>query len=174
MDIEIRVRAATEADVPAIRDIYNYEILHGTATFDTEPKTLEDRLAWFREVQSHPHVVLAAEVDGETVGWGCLQQFRPRTAYRFTTEDSVYVHQDWRGRRIGTAILERLVELARQNGFHNVIAAIAEGHPDSEALHARYGFEHVGRLRKVGYKFEQWLDVVFMQLTLQPNVETPR
>jgi L-amino acid N-acyltransferase len=166
MDIEIHVRAASEADVPAIREIYNYEILNGTATFDTEPKTLEDRLAWFRETQRHPHIVLAAEVDGETVGWGCLQAFRPRPAYRFTAEDSVYVHQDWRGKRIGTATLRRLVDLARANGFRSVVAVIAEGHPDSEALHARYGFEYVGWLRKVGYKFERWLDVAHMQLTL--------
>ncbi|MDP9180675.1 MAG: N-acetyltransferase family protein [Chloroflexota bacterium] len=166
MDIEIRLRAATEADVQAIREIYNYEILTGTATFDTEAKTLEDRLAWFRETQRHPHVVLAAEVEGETVGWGCLQAFRPRPAYRFTAEDSVYVHQDWRDKRIGTAILSRLVDLAREKGFRSVVAVIAEGHPDSEALHARFGFEHVGRLHKVGYKFERWLDVVHMQLTL--------
>jgi L-amino acid N-acyltransferase YncA len=166
MGIEIHVRTATEADVPAIRDIYNYEILNGTATFDTEPKTLEDRLAWFRELQQSPYCVLAAEVEGETVGWGCLQPYRPRPAYRFTTENSVYVHRDWRGRGIGKAILGRLVEIPRENGLRNIIAVIAEGHPDSEALHARFGFEHVGRLSKVGYKFEQWLDVVFMQLTL--------
>ncbi len=167
MEIEIHVRAATEADVPAIRDIYNYEVLNGTATFDTEPKTLEDRLAWFRELRESPYTVLAAEVAGEAVGWGCLQPYRSRPAYRFTTEDSVYVHQDWRGRGIGKAILGRLVEIARVNGLRNIVAVIAEGHPDSEALHARFGFEHVGRLHKVGYKFEQWLDVVFMQLTLK-------
>jgi L-amino acid N-acyltransferase len=166
MVIEIHVRSATEADVPAIRDIYNYEILHGTATFDTEPKTPKDRLTWFRETQRQPHVVLAAEVDGQTVGWGCLQPYRSRPAYRFTTENSLYVHQDWRGRGIGKAILARLIEIARENGLRNIIAVIAEGHPDSEALHAHYGFEHVGRMNKVGYKFEQWLDVVLMQLTL--------
>ena len=163
MEIEIRVRAATETDVPAIRDIYNYEILHGTATFDTEPKTLEDRITWFHETREHPYVVLAAEVDGGTVGWGCLQAYRPRPAYRFTAENSVYIHRDWRGRGIGKAILGRLIAIARENGLRNIVAVIAEGHPDSEALHAHYGFEHSGRLSKVGYKFEQWLDVVLMQ-----------
>jgi L-amino acid N-acyltransferase len=167
MDMEIHIRTATEADVPAIREIYNYEILHGTATFDTEPRSLEDRLAWFRELQQNPYCVLAAEIGGETVGWGCLQAYRPRPAYCFTSENSVYIHQDWRGRGIGKAILGRLVEIARENAFRNIVAMIAEGHPYSEALHARYGFEHVGRMNKVGYKFEQWLDVVFMQLTLR-------
>ncbi len=166
MDIDIQVRIATEADVPAIREIYNYEVLHGTATFDTEPRTLADRLEWYRERQQHPYVVLAADVGGETVGWGSLAAYRPRPAYRFTSENSVYIHQDWRGRGIGKAIMDRLVETARENGLRNVLAVIAEGHPDSEALHARFGFEHVGRLSKVGYKFEEWLDVVFMQLAL--------
>lgn len=164
MDVEVRI--ATEADVPAIREIYNYEVLNGTATFDTEPRTLEDRLAWFREAQRPPHVVLAAEIDGAVVGWGSLRGFRPRPAYRFTAENSVYVHQDWRGKRIGTAILSRLVEIAREGGFRSIIAVIAEGHPDSEALHARFGFEHVGRMRQVGHKFERWLDTIDMQLML--------
>ena len=164
--MEIEVRLATEADVPAIREIYNYEVLNGTATFDTEPRTLEDRLAWFHETQRPPHVVLAAEVGGEVVGWGSLRSFRPRPAYRFSTENSVYVHQDWRGKGIGTAILSRLVELAREGGFRSIIAVIAEGHPDSEALHARFGFEYAGRIRQVGYKFERWLDTIDMQLML--------
>jgi phosphinothricin acetyltransferase len=164
MDIDVRL--ATEADVPAIREIYNYEVLHGTATFDTEPRTLEDRLAWFRETQRPPHVVLAAEVAGEVVGWGSLRPFRPRPAYRFTAENSVYVHHDWRGKGIGTSILARLIELAREGGFHSIIAVIAEGHPDSEALHTRLGFAHAGRIRQVGYKFERWLDTIDMQLML--------
>jgi L-amino acid N-acyltransferase YncA len=164
MDIEVRL--AIESDVPAIREIYNYEVLNGTATFDTEPRTLEDRLAWFRETQRPPYVVLTAELSGVVVGWGSLRGFRPRPGYRFTTEDSVYVHQDWRGKGIGTAILGRLVELAREGGLRSIIAVIAEGHPDSEALHARFGFEHAGRIRQVGYKFERWLDTIDMQMML--------
>jgi L-amino acid N-acyltransferase len=164
--MEITVRLATEADIPAIREIYNYEVLHGTATFDLEPRTLEDRLQWFRETQTAPYVVLAAEVDGEVLGWGSLRPFRPRPAYRFTCENSVYVHQDWRGKGIGSAILARLVGHARDAGLRTIIAVIAEGHPESEALHARYGFEHAGRIREVGYKFERWLDTIDMQLML--------
>src|SRR5687768_7404684 len=103
------VRLATEADVPPIADIYNHEVLHGTATFDTEPKTLEDRLAWFRETQKPPHCVVVADDRGTVVGWGCLHQFHTRPAYRFTTEDSVYIHKDHRGRGIGSLILPRLI-----------------------------------------------------------------
>jgi phosphinothricin acetyltransferase len=164
--MDIQVRLATEADVPGIRDIYNYEVLHGTATFDTEPRSLEDRLQWFRETQREPYVVLAAEVQGEVAGFGSLRPFRPRPAYRSTAENSVYVHQDRRGRGIGTAILNGLVEIARAGGFRSIIAVIAEGHPDSEALHAKFGFEYAGRMRQVGYKFERWLDTIDMQLML--------
>ena len=93
------IRPAAESDVPAISEIYNYEILHGTATFDIEPKTLEDRLQWFRETQ-HAHCVIVADEGGEVAGWGCLRPFRAKAAYRFTAENSVYIHHDRRGNGI--------------------------------------------------------------------------
>ena len=157
------IRSAVETDVPAITEIYNYEILHGTATFDIEPKTLEDRLQWFRETQ-RAHAVIVAEVGGEVAGWGCLRPFHARAAYRFTAEDSVYVHQDRRGQGVGIALLERLVEIGRANGFHSIMAGMSEGNEASVRLHHRFGFADVGREREVGYKFERWLDVTWMQL----------
>jgi phosphinothricin acetyltransferase len=160
------VRAATEADVPAIRDIYNYEVLNGWATFDIEPKTLEDRLAWFRETRP-PHGIIVAEEEGGTVvAWGCLRPFRVKPAYRFTAENSVYVHQDHRGKGHGRIILARLLEMAREGGFHTIIAGIAEGNPASDRLHQSFGFEPVGTEREVGHKFERWLDVTWWQLML--------
>lgn len=162
----IIVRPATEDDVPAIRDIYNYEVLHGTATFDTEPKTLEDRLRWFRETQQPPHCVIVADDGGAVVGWGVLHPFHARAAYRFTTEDSVYIHQDRRGEGVGKLILARLVELARLGGFHTIMAGMSEGNEASVRLHERFGFEIVGVQREVGYKFERWIDVTWMQKML--------
>ncbi len=162
---EIVIRSAIEADVPVITEIYNHEILHGTATFDIEPKTLGDRLQWLRETQ-HPHCVVVAEESGSVAGWGCLRPFRAKAAYRFTAENSVYIHQDRRGQGIGTLILERLVEEARANGFHSIMAGIAEGNEPSVRLHRRFGFTDVGTEREVGYKFERWLDVTWMQLLL--------
>jgi phosphinothricin acetyltransferase len=160
------VRLATEADVPAIREIYNYEVLNGWATFDLEPKSLEDRLQWYRETQQRPNVVIVAEDAGEVVGWGCLHRFHARAAYRFTTEDSVYIHQDHRGRGLGKLILARLVEIARENGFHSVMAGVSQGNPVSERLHESFGFQPIGVQREVGYKFERWLDVSWYQLML--------
>ena len=101
----ITVRDATKADVPTILDIYNYEVLHGTATFDIEPKTLADRLIWFRETQRPPHRVIVVDDGAGVAGWGCLHPFHTRAAYRFTTEDSVYIHQNRRGEGIGSGVV---------------------------------------------------------------------
>ena len=161
-------RPATEADVPAILDIYNEAILHSTATFDVEPQTLVERLQWLRETK-HPHCVIVAEEEGRVVGWGCLRSFRQRVAYRFTAEDSVYIHEEHRGNGVGTLLLAELIERAKKGGFHTVIAGMTEGNPASEALHRRFGFVEAGREREVGYKFERWLDVVWMQLMLPPG-----
>ena len=163
------IRPAAESDVPAISEIYNYEILHGTATFDIEPKALEDRLQWFRETQ-HPHCVIVADEGGEVAGWGCLRPFRAKAAYRFTAENSVYIHQERRGKGIGGLILARLVEMGRANGFHSIIAGIAEKNEASVRLHRRFGFVDVGTEREVGYKFERWLDVTWMQLMLGDTI----
>jgi len=161
------VRPATEADLPAILDIYNAAILHTTATFDVEPQTLDERLQWFRETKP-PHCVLVAEEAGRVTGWGCLRSFRPRVAYRFTAEDSVYIDEEHRGSGIGALLLGELIERAKGGGFHSVVAGMTEGNPASEALHRGFGFVEVGRYRQVGYKFERWLDVVWMQLMLSP------
>ncbi|MCH8051249.1 MAG: N-acetyltransferase [Chloroflexi bacterium] len=161
------VRSATEADMPAILDIYNEAILHSTATFDIEPQTLDERLQWFRETRP-PHCVIVAEEEGRVVGWGCLRGFRTKVAYRFTAEDSVYIHEEHRGRGVGTRLLAELIERAKKGGLHTLMAGVTEGNPASEALHKRFGFVEAGRDREVGYKFERWLDVVWMQLMLPP------
>ena len=163
---DITVRHATDKDVPAITEIYNYEVLNGTATFDIEPKTLEDRLLWYRETQQPPHCVIVADDGVEVVGWGCLHPFHTRAAYRFTTEDSVYIHQDRRGEGIGKLLLAQLIELARLGRFHSIMAGMSEGNEASVRLHQRFGFELVGVQRQVGYKFERWIDVTWMQKML--------
>ncbi|HSP54389.1 MAG TPA: GNAT family N-acetyltransferase [Dehalococcoidia bacterium] len=159
------VRLASEHDVPAITEIYNYEVLNGWATFDLEPKTVEDRVQWFHETR-HPHSIMVAEDAGEVVGWGCLRAFHERQAYRFTAQNSVYVHQDHRGRGIGKLILASLIENGRENGFHSIMAGISQDNPVSDRLHKSFGFEFVGNEREVGYKFERWLDVTWWQLML--------
>jgi phosphinothricin acetyltransferase len=162
----VDIRPAQEADLPAILDIYNDAILNSTATFETVPRTLEEQGQWLRE-HSHPYAVLAAIHDGDVVGWACLSHFRPRPAYRFTAEDSVYVRADFWGKGLGTLLLARLLEVAASNGFHTVIALIVGDNPASLRLHRGFGFRRVGVEREVGYKFDRWLDVVIMQKTLE-------
>lgn len=156
------VRPATEADLPAILDIYNHAVLHSTATFDEEPRALEDQRRWLRE-HAHPYAVVVAVSGDRVAGWASLSPFHARPAYRFTAEDSVYVHPEHRGRGIGGLLLAELLSLARGNGFHTVVARITGGNDASVRLHARLGFEHAGTEREVGYKFGQWLDVTVMQ-----------
>ncbi|MDO8611638.1 MAG: N-acetyltransferase family protein [Dehalococcoidia bacterium] len=159
---DLVLRAATEGDVPAILEIYNEWIVNSVATFDTEPQTLEEKLVWFRETR-HPYAMLVAEREGKVVGWACLRPFRSRAAYRFTTENSVYVRSDCIGQGVGTALMLRLVEVAAENGFHTIIAGSSGDSPASVRLHERMGFELVGVEREVGYKFDRWIDVRWMQ-----------
>jgi len=161
----VAVRPATEADVPAILDVYNYEIVNGWATFDIEPQSLEERLEWFRTIRP-PHFVVVAVDGDDVVGWGCLRSFHERAAYRFTAQNSVFIHQDHRGRGIGKAIMAWLIEQGRESGFHSIMAGISQDNPGSDRLHASFGFELIGTEHEVGYKFKRWLDVAWWQLML--------
>ena len=163
--MELTVRPATEDDVLAILDIYNHAILNSTATFDIEPQTPAEKRAWLRET-AFPYVVLAAEREREVVGWACLRPFRQKAAYRFTAEDSVYARGDCLGQGIGSLLMKPLLEAAAANGFRTVIAGIAGNNPASVRLHKRFGFETIGIEREVGYKFERWIDVTWMQKML--------
>ncbi|MCH8815143.1 MAG: N-acetyltransferase [Chloroflexi bacterium] len=165
MSGQLTVREATEADVPAILDIYNHFILNSTATFDVDPQTLEERLHWLRDA-SDPYCAFVADSGGDLAGFGSLGPFRSKAAYRYTTENSVYVRPERHGEGIGKLLLTRTVEIAKENGFRAIIARIAGDNPVSVRLHERCGFQLVGTEREVGYKFEQWIDVVVMQLTL--------
>lgn len=161
----MEIRLATVADAEAIREIYNHEVLNSTVTFDLRPRSLEEQREWL-EARSGAHAVVVAVSDGEVVGFGALSPYRERPAYSTSVEDSVYVRADQRGSGVGRALLEELVKLATQHGFHTVLARIVGGHAASIALHLAVGFEIVGSEREVGRKFNRWLDVVVMQRML--------
>src|SRR5688572_21862326 len=161
------VRPATTADLPAILEIYNDAVLTTTATYDYEPRTLEHRVAWFEDHVKQELPVFVAEDDrGRIVGWSSLSSYHARAGYRFTSENSVYVAAHQRGKGIGKLLLEPLIDAARKQGLHAIIAAIDADNETSIRLHARFGFEKVGHFKKVGYKFDRWLDVVYMELLL--------
>ena len=159
------VRVAEDGDLPAIADIYNDAVLNSTATFDTEPTTLEGQQRWLGE-HRHPYAVLVAEQADEVVGGAALKAFASKPAYRFTAENTVYVRAEMRGKGVGKTLLGRLLEAAAENGFRTVIARIAAPNPASVRLHRRFGFRRVGVEREVGRKFGRWLDVVVMQKAL--------
>ena len=161
----MQIRLAQHDDSEAIRQIYNLEVSTSTVTFDLVPRTAADQLQWL-EARSGAHAVIVAEVDGEVVGFASLSPFRDRPAYNSTVEDSVYVRADHRGTGVGGALLDELMTLAAQHGFHTVIARIVGGHDASIGLHQRHGFGIVGTEREVGRKFGKWLDVVVMQRML--------
>ncbi|MFP5322588.1 MAG: N-acetyltransferase family protein [Acidimicrobiia bacterium] len=162
----MRLRPATPADAAATAAIYNHEVTTSWVTFDLVTRTVEEQAAWL-DARSGALEVVVAEVDGgEIAGFASLSPYRDRPAYRTTVEDSVYVHPDHRGEGVGRALLEEIVAVARERGFHAVIGRIVGGHTASIALHAAVGFEQVGVEREVGRKMGRWLDVVVMQLLL--------
>ena len=162
---DVLIRAAILADLPAITAIYNEAILTTTATFDTEPKTLEERTAWLKG-HDERHPVMVAVMGNDVVGWACLSKWSDRPAYDGTAETSFYVAAEHRGRGIGRKLKEAIIAEARRLGFHTLIARVAEGSEASRRLNERAGFVHVGTLKEVGRKFGRWLDVDVMQLML--------
>ena len=163
--MNLQIRLATFDDLAAINDIYNHYVHTSTCTYQEEPDTLASRTAWLA-AHGAKHPVTVATFNGEVVGWGSLSPFRSRAAYRFSVEDAVYVHRDYHRRGIGRALLADLVVRAREQGHHSILAAIDDEQPASIALHAALGFEQVAFLKEVGYKFNRWLHVHYMQLLL--------
>jgi L-amino acid N-acyltransferase YncA len=161
----VEIRLARPEDAEAIREIYNLEVTTSTVTFDLVPRTLEQQLAWL-QARSGAHAVIVAEDGGEVVGFASLSPYRDRPAYNSTVEDSVYVRGDQRGRGVGRALVEHLIELADQHGFHSVMARIVGDHAASIGLHEGLGFTTVGIEHEVGRKFGRWLDVMIMQRLL--------
>ena len=161
----MEIRLAQVADAEAIRAIYNHEVLRSTVTFDLRPRSLAEQEAWL-QARSGAHAVIVALDADEIVGFASLSAFRDRPAYATSVEDSVYVRSDQRGTGVGRALLDELLKLATQHGFHTVFARIVGGHETSIALHRAAGFEIVGTEREVGRKFGRWLDVMVMQRLL--------
>jgi phosphinothricin acetyltransferase len=159
------IRLARAADLPAINAIYNHYVLHSTCTYQEEPSTADERAAWFA-AHGPAHPVTVAEADGGLVGWGSLSRFHPRSAYGRTVENSVYVRHDLHRRGIGRLLLADLIDRAKSIGHHSIIALIDSAQPGSIALHEKFAFVEVGRLREVGFKFGRWGDVIYMQRML--------
>ena len=162
----VKIRTATIADLKDIAEIYNYAILNTVATFDTELKTLDDMKAWFKN-HHNKYPIIVAEKDGEIVGWASLSEYSTKCAYSKTVELSLYVKEEWQKKGIGKQLMKRIIEEGKKANLHVILARITDGNKVSVHLHESFGFEHVGILKEVGYKFDRCLDVYLMQKILE-------
>ncbi|MGN6272237.1 MAG: GNAT family N-acetyltransferase [Protaetiibacter sp.] len=163
------IRDATERDLPDVREIYNHYIANSTVTFDEEPQTLSDLRAKFRHTKKlgYPFLV-AVSPSGEILGYATVAPWKQKAAYRYTVENSIYLRAASTGKGLGTALMAELLARAKAAGVKEVIAVIADrGAESSIAMHERFGFTEVGRMGKVGFKFERWLGTVLMQKSLK-------
>ena len=160
------IRDATPDDAEAIAAIYAHHVLHGTASYDVEPPVAALHRAKIEAVVAEGWPYLVAEKDGAVAGYAYATQFRDREGYRFTAEDSIYVHPDVTGQGIGGGLLDALIARCAGFGFRRLIAVIGGAEPGSVAVHAKRGFREVGRLHSVGWKHGRWLDSVYLQLEL--------
>lgn len=160
------LRPATTADIPQILAIVNHTIKTSTANYHYDAQTLAEITAWFESKQEHKFPVWVAIENQQVLGYGTYGVFREKIGYQFTVEHSVYVKEDQQGKGIGKALLSQLIAQAKSEGYHVMVGGIDANNAESIAFHQKMGFEIVGHLKEVGYKFDQWLDLCFMQLKL--------
>ena len=163
----IQVRKAATVDLPAMLVIFNEILLNTTAVWDDEPQTLEMRTKWFEEKKQKGFPVFVAEEDGVIVGFSTFGPFRPHSGYRHTVENSVYVAAGRRGKGIGKLLLEPLIDAAVKMDVHVIVAGIDAENIESLHLHKQFGFVEVAFMKEVGFKFDHWMDLIFMQLILE-------
>ena len=160
----VLVREATEADLPAIRDIYNHAVEHTTAIWNETLVDLENRAEWFKARKAKGFPVLVAERAGQVAGYASYGDWRAFDGYRHTVEHSVYVEKESRGGGIGKLLMQALIKRAAENGIHVMIAGIESENVASIRLHEKLGFRVAGTFSEVGTKFGRWLDLTCMEL----------
>ena len=165
--MEIIIRPYQSNDVETIVAILNYYIANSTALYDYEMRTLEQQQAIFEEKIAKGFPVIVATINGQVVGFGYYSEFRFREAYKFTVEHSVYVMPVEEGKGIGKTILQYLIDLAKKQKLHTMIAVIDYENQNSMAFHEQFGFSNVGIIKESGFKFNRWLHSVIMQLILK-------
>ncbi|MBF8778995.1 N-acetyltransferase [Pseudomonas fulva] len=164
-----QIRDALAEDVPGILAIYNDAVRNTTAIWNETPVDLANRQAWFEARAAHGYPILVAVDDSGVLGYASFGDWRPFEGFRYSVEHSLYVRDDQRGRGLGFALMQALIERARGRGKHVMVAAIERGNAASIRLHERLGFEVTGQMPQVGVKFGRWLDLTFMQLVLTPG-----
>jgi L-amino acid N-acyltransferase YncA len=160
-----RIRLATAADAEAVCRIYNQGIEDRVATLETELRGPDERRQWLA-TRSPRHPVIVAETNGQIVGWGSLNVYNAREAYRFVADFSIYVERAFRGKGVGRVLLEKLIELARQHGFHKMVLSAFPTNTGGMALYEKLGFRTVGIYREQGMLDGKWVDTIIMEKLL--------
>jgi len=171
---EIALRDATQADLPAIQAIYGHHVLHGLGSFEEVPPTLEEMTRRYGDIRDKgmPYLV-AVRADGSLLGYAYANFYRPRIAYRYTVEDSIYVAPDAAGQGVGRKLLAELIARCTAMGFRQMVAVIGDSaNMGSVGLHKALGFAMIGNLPSVGFKFGRWVDSLYMQRALGPGDST--
>ncbi|MGJ4952654.1 GNAT family N-acetyltransferase [Bradyrhizobium sp. HKCCYLS20291] len=167
---DIEIRPTLEADLPAITAIYGQAVREGTATFELDPPDLAEMTRRFRALSDGGFPYFVARLDGQVVGYAYAGPYRPRPAYRFTVENSVYLAPASQRRGIGMRLMRQLIDACEARGFRQMIAVIGDSaNAGSVGLHTACGFEMIGTHPSVGLKFGRWLDTVMMQRPLGPG-----
>ncbi|MHA3787070.1 N-acetyltransferase family protein [Flavobacterium hauense] len=165
--MQTNIRLAEVKDLWEILEIINHNILHSTAVYDYEPKSIDDMQVWFQERQQDGFKVIVAEYENAIAGYAAYGIFKPKAGYRFTVEHSVYVSENFHGKGIGKLLMAELIAIAKAEGIHSMIGVIDADNASSIAFHKQFGFKETGFLKEAGFKFGRWLDVTFMQLILE-------
>src|SRR6478672_1711353 len=167
------IRLAREADLPFVTEIYEHAVVHGTATFELIPPDLAEMTRRFKALMDGGFPYLAAALDGRVVGYAYAGAYRPRPAYRFTVENSVYLQPSIHRRGIGLQLMDRLITECEARGYRQMIAVIGDSaNAGSIGVHTRCGFQMIGTHPNVGLKFGRWLDTVMMQRALGEGATT--
>jgi len=161
---DIRIREAVREDIPQMLEIYNEVILNTTAVYNYDPHSIEMRTEWFETKQQQGFPVFVAEENNIILGFSTIGPFRAWQAYKYTVENSVYVKADCRGRGIGKLLMPPLIDAAKRLGLHAIVAGIDATNNVSITLHKQFGFTEVAHFKEVGYKFDRWLDLKFLEL----------
>ena len=168
------IRPSTDADLPAMTAIYAHHVLHGTGTFETTPPSESELAARRADVLAKGLPWLVAEEGGQILGYAYCQWFKPRPAYRFSAEDSIYLHPEAAGKGLGKTLLAELARQAEALGIRKLIAVIGDSNnAGSIGVHRTLGFTPVGAFKSCGWKFGKWLDIVLMEKTLGEGDTTP-
>ena len=160
------IRIAVSEDIPSILAIVNHAILHTTSNYNYETQGLDIQTKWFEDKAIKNFPIIVAELENRVIGFGTYGTFREKIGYQFTVEHSVYVAENYIGNGIGKLLLAELINLAKEQNLHVMIGAIDAENKSSIAFHQKFGFKNVGNISQVAYKFDRWLDLVLMQLTL--------